>query len=85
LSAELPVVLLARNGDAAPGGPPVLALRREEAARACGVSEETFDKHVRPTLPVVRLGAVRVYPVEQLRAWLATRAESPAEQLERIA
>ena len=32
---------------------PVLALRREAAAQALGVSEETFDRYIRPELPCV--------------------------------
>jgi hypothetical protein len=60
-----------------------LALRREAAARALGVSDETFDKHVRPSLPVVRLGSVRVYPVAALERWLLEHADSPAAELER--
>jgi hypothetical protein len=60
-----------------------LALRREDAAAAIGVSDETFDKHVRPTLPVVRLGSVRVYPVDALRDWLCEHADSPIDELER--
>jgi hypothetical protein len=59
-----------------------LALRKEDAAKACGVSDETFDRHVRPTLPVVRLGTVRVYPVEHLQAWLRDHAASPVDELE---
>jgi hypothetical protein len=65
--------------------PIVLALRKTDAAAACGCSEETFDKHVRPSLPVVRLGGVRVYPAEDLTAWLREHAEAPADQLERLA
>jgi len=63
----------------------VLALCREDAAKACGVSDETFDRHIRPTLPVVRLGSVRVYPVEHLEAWLRENAEAPAAELARRA
>lgn len=61
----------------------VLSVRREAAAAAIGVSEETFDAHVRPSLPVVRLGTVRVYPVAALEAWLLEHASSPVEELER--
>lgn len=61
-----------------------LALRREAAAHALGVSDETFDKHVRPTLPVVRLGSVRVYPVAALERWLLEHADSPIDELERL-
>lgn len=61
----------------------LLALRREAAAHALSMSEETFDKHVRPSLPVVRLGSVRVYPVSLLERWLIEHAYVPAEELER--
>lgn len=61
--------------------PVVLALRRDDAAGACGVSEETFDKHIRPSLPVVRLGTVRVYPVEDLQVWLREHAVAPVDEL----
>jgi hypothetical protein len=54
-----------------------LALRKEEAARALGISDESFDRYVKPTLPVVRMGSMRVYPIDQLRAWLAAQAEAP--------
>jgi hypothetical protein len=47
-----------------------LALRKAAAAVAIGVSDELFDRDVRPTLPAVRVGAVRVYPVEAIRRWL---------------
>jgi hypothetical protein len=54
-----------------------LALRKEEAARALGISDESFDRYVKPTLPVVRMGSMRVYPIDHLRAWLAEQAEAP--------
>ncbi len=59
-----------------------IALRREAAAEALGVSVESFDRYIRPTLPVVRLGTVRVYPVAALEDWLRARAETPADELE---
>ncbi len=60
---------------------PKLAVRREEAARAVGVSDESFDRYVRPYLPVVRLGSLRVYPVAGIAAFLAERAEVPMEDV----
>lgn len=60
-----------------------LGLRRDAAARALGISEETFDRHVRPSLPVVRLGSVRVYPVAALEQWLLDQARAPADELDR--
>jgi hypothetical protein len=74
---------------ARPPSPPIggkrspLALRREAAAAALEVSDETFDKHVRPSLPVVRLGSVRVYPVAALERWLLENATAPADELRR--
>jgi hypothetical protein len=59
-----------------------LAFRREEAAKAIGVSVESFDRYVRSSLPVVRLGSVRVYPVAALEDWLAEHADSPLDELE---
>jgi hypothetical protein len=64
--------------------PSALALRREAAAQVLGISDETFDKHVRPSLPVVRLGSVRVYPVAALECWLHEHADSPIDELERV-
>jgi phage terminase Nu1 subunit (DNA packaging protein) len=62
-----------------------VALRRSEAAAALGVSDEAFDRYVRPTLPVVRCGTLRLYPVAALVDWLAERATTPAADLERAA
>jgi predicted DNA-binding transcriptional regulator AlpA len=51
---------------------PALALRRAEAAAACGVSLETFDSWIRPNVPAKRLGSVVVYPTAALEQFLAT-------------
>jgi hypothetical protein len=59
----------------------VLALKRSDAASALGVSDETFDRYVRPSLPVVRLGSARVYPVAALDAWLAEHALNPSDEM----
>ena len=58
-----------------------LALRRSEAAKAIGVSDEVFDRHVRPTLPCVRLASVTVYPVAALERWLEAHSSSPAQDV----
>lgn len=60
---------------------PRLALRKPEAAAACGVSDETFDRYVRPHVPRVRLGSVTVWPVDGLAAFLAAQAQTPAADL----
>jgi hypothetical protein len=61
---------------------PALALRRAEAAAACGVSLETFDLHIRPHVPAKRIGGVAVYPVAGLADFLKN-ATSIAEDLAR--
>lgn len=60
---------------------PRLALRREDAAQALGVSLQTFDRHIRPELRCVRLGAVRAYPVSELQRYLDEHAVSPREEV----
>jgi hypothetical protein len=60
---------------------PRLALRKTEAAQVLGVSDETFDRHVAPRLPVVRLGSVRVYPVRAIEAFLASEQAAPVDEI----
>ena len=57
---------------------PRLALRREEAAAAIGVSVDHFDTAVRPELRAVRRGRVVVYPVRELERWLEKNAATAA-------
>jgi excisionase family DNA binding protein len=54
---------------------PRLALTREEAAEAIGVSLDTLERYVIDGLRVVRLGRRIVVPVAELEAWLADNAE----------
>jgi hypothetical protein len=56
-----------------------LALRKGEAVAALGVSDETFDRYVKPRVGVVRVGAVRLYPVAELERFLEGAAERPIE------
>lgn len=51
-----------------------LALRREEAARALGMSVDHFDRHVRPSIPVVYCGELKLWPVRALERWLEERS-----------
>lgn len=60
-----------------------LAHRIEAAAAALSVSVDTFERHVKPHVPCVRLGTVRLYPVRGLAAWLDAQAESPTRELQR--
>ena len=54
---------------------PRLALTREEAAAAIGMSLDSFERHVQPTLKLVRLGKMRLVPVGELAGWLERHAE----------
>jgi hypothetical protein len=60
------------TGDTAPI--PRLALAREEAAASLGMSLDSFERHVQPTLRLVRLGRMRLVPVAELERWLAEHA-----------
>ena len=64
---------------AKPGRPPTevtlrLALSRQEAAVAIGVSVDFLDEHVMPELRVVRKGRRKIIPVRELERWLAANA-----------
>jgi hypothetical protein len=48
---------------------------REEAAAALGMSLNSFERHVQPTIRLVRLGRMRLVPVAEVNRWLAEHAE----------
>jgi len=80
-AAAQPARLASSRSNPEQANAPRLALRRDEAARSLGISEETFDRYVRPRLQVVRLGTVRLYPIAELEAFLAAEATSIAREL----
>ena len=57
--------------------PPRLALTRQEAAQALGISVDSFERHVQPELRCTYLGARRIYSIDDLRRWLERSAVSP--------
>jgi hypothetical protein len=57
---------------------PRLALSREEAAAALGMSLNSFERHVQPTIRLVRLGRMRLIPVGELERWLSENASRAA-------
>lgn len=61
---------------------PRLALSREEAASALGMSLDSFERHCQPTLRLVRLGRMRLVPVRELERWLE---ENAARTLDSVA
>jgi hypothetical protein len=52
-----------------------LAVTRAEAARALGVSINSFERHVQPALRIVRRGKLRLIPVREIERWLEENAE----------
>ena len=54
---------------------PRLALDRCEAAAALGMSLDSFERHVQPTVRMVRLGRMRLVPISELERWLDEHAE----------
>jgi predicted DNA-binding transcriptional regulator AlpA len=54
--------------------PPRLALTVEEAAAAIGMSRDSFDRHVKPDLRLIRRGRLVLVPVHELEAWCARAA-----------
>lgn len=58
---------------------PVLALRKVEAAAACAMSVDSFERYVLPEIRVVRRGALVLVPVGELERWLAENAAMTIE------
>lgn len=58
---------------------PRLALTREEAAAAAGMSIQTFERYVQPTIRLVRLGRKRLVPVAELERWVDAHADHPLD------
>ena len=48
---------------------PRIAVTREEAAAAVGVSLSHFERHVQPELRLIYSGAARLVPIRELEAW----------------
>lgn len=65
---------LSRSPGTSKASVPRLALTRAEAAASLGVSEDFFDRHVAPTLPMCRLGRRCLVPVGAIEKWLAQNA-----------
>ena len=59
---------------------PRLAVTRQEAAAALGMSINSFERHVQPELRVVRRGKLRLIPVREIERWLAENSESALDE-----
>jgi len=60
---------------------PRLALTREEAAVSIGMSLDSFELYVQPTIRLVRLGRKRLVPVAELERWLDAHADHPLDRV----
>ena len=54
---------------------PRVALTREDAAAALGLSLDSFERHVQPDLRLIRRGRLRLVPVAELERWADEAAE----------
>lgn len=61
---------------------PRLALSKQEAAAALGMSDDSFDRYVRAYVPCVRRGRMRLYALRDLDRWLLDNAELAGEERE---
>ncbi len=55
---------------------PRVALNRDDAAAALGISLDSFERHVQPDLRMIRRGKLRLVPVAELERWAAGHAEA---------
>jgi hypothetical protein len=54
---------------------PRLALTREEAAAAMSMSLDSWERHVQPSIRMVRAGRMRLVPITEITRWLDENAE----------
>jgi hypothetical protein len=60
---------------------PRLALTRQEAAAALGMSIKSFERQVQPELRLVRRGKLRLIPVREIERWLEENSDLTLERL----
>jgi excisionase family DNA binding protein len=54
---------------------PRVALTRTEAAASLGMSLDSFERWVQPSIRLVYLGKMRLVPISELQAWVESHAE----------
>lgn len=54
---------------------PRVALTRQEAAESMGISIDSWERHVQPSIRLLRLGKLRLVPVSELARWCEENAE----------
>jgi excisionase family DNA binding protein len=67
-----------KTDDGTPLAPvPRVTLTREEAAAAMGVSLDSFERYVQPSIRLIRLsGRLVLVPVSELQRWASAAAEA---------
>jgi excisionase family DNA binding protein len=60
---------------------PRLALTRAEAASSLGMSVDSFERYVQPSLRVIRQGRLRLIPVAELEKWVRENSEPVFQEL----
>lgn len=58
---------------------PRVALTREEAAAALGMSLTAFEEYVQPEIRLIRRGRLRLVPIRELERWAEETARRPLE------
>jgi hypothetical protein len=58
---------------------PRVALSREEAARALGISLDSFERYVQPHVRIIRLGRMRLVAIAELEDWARSAGERAAQ------
>jgi excisionase family DNA binding protein len=54
--------------------PQRIALRRTEAAKALGLSLDSFERHIQDDLRLIRVGRTVLVPVVELERWAEKNA-----------
>jgi hypothetical protein len=54
---------------------PRIALTREEAAASLGMSLDSFERHVQPSICMCRLNSMRRVSVRELERWVEHNSE----------
>lgn len=60
---------------------PRVALSREEAAAALGISLDSFERYVQPNIRMVYAGRMRIVPIAELERWCEQQAKRGAPRL----
>jgi hypothetical protein len=58
---------------------PRVAVTREEAAAALGMSLDSFERYVQPYVRIIRLGRMRLVAVAELEDWARSAGERAAQ------